>query len=88
MALLIQRVVVIANPASRSGRRLAEIARRAFIRRSIACDLVFTERPGHAAELALEHAPNYDAVFALGGDGTVMEIAGALSGLVYIHILH
>ena len=44
------------------------------------CDLVFTERPGHAAELALKHAPHYDAVFALGGDGTVMEVAGALAG--------
>lgn len=41
---------------------------------------MFTERPGHAAELALLHAPHYDAVFALGGDGTVMEIAGALAG--------
>src|SRR5262249_30279272 len=30
-------------------------------------------------ELALLHAPHYDAVFALGGDGTVMEIAGALA---------
>lgn len=48
--------------------------------RSIFCDLVFTERPGHAAELALKHAPHYDAVFALGGDGTVMEVAGALAG--------
>jgi YegS/Rv2252/BmrU family lipid kinase len=48
--------------------------------RSVECDIVFTERPGHAAELALHHAPHYDAVFALGGDGTVMEIAGALAG--------
>lgn len=42
--------------------------------------MVFTERAGHAAELALHHAPHYDAVFALGGDGTVMEIATALAG--------
>ena len=41
---------------------------------------MFTERPGHAAELAVHHAPHYDAVFALGGDGTVMEIASALAG--------
>jgi YegS/Rv2252/BmrU family lipid kinase len=80
VALLIKRVVVIANPASRNGRRLAERARRAFARRDVACDLIFTERPGHGAELAARHAPEYDAVFALGGDGTVMEIAGALSG--------
>jgi YegS/Rv2252/BmrU family lipid kinase len=71
---------VIANPASRRGRRLAESARKALASRSIDCDLVFTERPGHGAELALHHAPHYDAVFALGGDGTVMEVAGALAG--------
>lgn len=80
MALLIKSVVVIANPASRSGRRLAELARRSFARRNVDCDLIFTERPGHGAELASHHAPHYDAIFALGGDGTVMEIAGALSG--------
>ena len=28
----------------------------------------------------MQHAPNYDALFALGGDGTVMEVAGAVSG--------
>ena len=71
---------MIANPASRRGRRLAERARRALASRSIDCDLVFTERPGHGAELALHHAPHYDVVFALGGDGTVMEVAGALAG--------
>lgn len=80
MAVLIKSVVVIANPASRNGRRLAERARRAFAARDIDCDLIFTERPGHGAELASHHAPHYDAIFALGGDGTVMEIAGALSG--------
>lgn len=80
MALLIQRAIIIANPASRQGLRLAERARRALTSRSVECDLVFTERAGHAAELALHHALHYDAVFALGGDGTVMEVAGAMSG--------
>jgi diacylglycerol kinase family enzyme len=41
---------------------------------------VFTERPGHAAELAVQHAPHTTTLFALGGDGTVMEVAGAVSG--------
>lgn len=80
MAVLIGRAVVITNPASRRGYRLAERARDALTARSVECDVVFTERPGHAAELALLHAPHYDAVFALGGDGTVMEVAGALAG--------
>src|SRR5581483_12225154 len=74
VAVLIKRAVVIANPASRRGKRLAERARRALASRSVECDVIFTKAPGHAAELALEHAPRYDAVFALGGDGTAMEI--------------
>lgn len=80
MALLIERVVVIANPAARRGLRLAERARAAFEKNRVDCDLVFTQRAGHAADLALHHAPHYDAIFALGGDGTVMEVAGALAG--------
>jgi YegS/Rv2252/BmrU family lipid kinase len=38
-----------------------------------------TERSGHARELSLQHAKNYDMVFTLGGDGTAMEVAGALA---------
>lgn len=80
MAFLIKRAVVIANPAARRAGRLAERARASLIARSVECDVIFTTAPGHAAELALLHAPHYDVVFALGGDGTVMEIAGALAG--------
>ena len=80
MALLIRRALIIANPASRRGKDLAERARRALSSRSIETEILFTERPGHAAELAAAHASRYDAVFALGGDGTVMEVAGALAG--------
>src|SRR5262249_13224744 len=60
--------------------RLAERARRTFAKHGVECDLIFTERAGHGAELSLHHAPHYDAVFVLGGDGTVMEVASALSG--------
>ena len=76
----IKRAMVIANPASRSGRRLAVHARAAIEARGIACDLSLTERPGHAAELATDHAPHYDALFVVGGDGTAAEVAGALAG--------
>ena len=80
MALLIRRALVIANPASRRGKQLAEHARLALSRRSIEAVVLFTEHPGHAGELAKAHASGYDVVFALGGDGTVMEVAGALAG--------
>jgi diacylglycerol kinase (ATP) len=80
VAFLIRRALVIANPASRRGKDLAERARRALTSRSVENEILFTERPGHAGELAAAHASQYDAVFALGGDGTVMEVAGALAG--------
>jgi diacylglycerol kinase (ATP) len=44
------------------------------------CDAVLTEHPGHGAEVADALAPRYDAVFTLGGDGTAMEVVGALAG--------
>lgn len=56
------------------------VAHNALASRSVVSDVIFTERPGHAAELAVQHSPHYDAVLVLGGDGTVMEVAGALSG--------
>jgi YegS/Rv2252/BmrU family lipid kinase len=44
------------------------------------CDVVLTEWPGHAAEIARERGAAYDAVFTLGGDGTAMEAAASLAG--------
>jgi YegS/Rv2252/BmrU family lipid kinase len=79
VAVLIERAIVIANPASRRGQRLARRATEALASRSIAYELVLTERPGHAAELAIQHAPACDTLFVLGGDGTVMEVASALA---------
>jgi diacylglycerol kinase family enzyme len=41
--------------------------------------MMVTEAPGHAAIIAKTHASQYDAVFTLGGDGTVMEVLSALA---------
>jgi YegS/Rv2252/BmrU family lipid kinase len=43
------------------------------------CDLALTERSGHAREIGRARGSDYDVVFALGGDGTAMEVAGALA---------
>lgn len=80
LALLIRRALVIANPAARRGRALAAVAQRELERAGVHCDLVLTEQPGHGAQVAIARHHDYDAVFALGGDGTVMEVAGALAG--------
>jgi diacylglycerol kinase (ATP) len=78
--VVITRALLIANPASRRGKSQLGKATRAFARAGVSCDVCLTERPGHAAEIATARYRDYDAVFSLGGDGTAMEIAGALAG--------
>ena len=49
-------------------------------RAGVTCEVVTTERAGHAGEVVLDRGRSFDAVFTLGGDGTAMEAAGALAG--------
>ncbi len=77
---VLKRALLIANPASRRGGRFVDESRRAIIAAGAECDVLLTERSGHAAEMALGVGRNYDVVFTLGGDGTAMEVAGALAG--------
>jgi YegS/Rv2252/BmrU family lipid kinase len=79
LVLLTTRVLLIANPASRRGARLIERAIRAVQRTGATIDVANTERSGHAAEIASARAEQYDVVLTLGGDGTAMEVAGALA---------
>jgi YegS/Rv2252/BmrU family lipid kinase len=74
----IGRVLLIVNPASRRAARIRRKALKAFAEAGVDCDVMSTEAPGHAATIAKTHAHKYDAVFTLGGDGTVMEVLGAL----------
>jgi diacylglycerol kinase (ATP) len=75
----IERVLLIVNPASRRGLRIRARTVKAFADARVHCDVMQTEAPGHAAVLAHDHAHEYEAVFTLGGDGTVMEVLGALA---------
>jgi len=75
----ISRVMLIVNPASRRGARIRQKAIDAFSKAGVGCDVMPTAAPGHAAILAADHAHKYDAVFTLGGDGTVMEVLGVLA---------
>ena len=43
------------------------------------CEVANTERAGHAAEIAASRGAEFDVVLTLGGDGTAMEVAGALA---------
>ena len=75
----IRRALVIVNPAARRGNSAARSAARAFAALGIACDVVVTQRSGHAGEVAVANSGDYDAIFALGGDGTAVEVIGALA---------
>ena len=75
----VERVMMIVNPASRRGSRIRRKAVAAFADAGVECDVMLTEGPGHAGVLAKGHAHKYDAVFTLGGDGTVMEVLSALA---------
>ena len=73
------RVLLIVNPASRRGARVRDKAVRAFQKAGVSLDVMETEASGHGSQLAAAHGPNYDAVFTLGGDGTAIEVIGALA---------
>jgi diacylglycerol kinase (ATP) len=80
MELLRGPFLLVANPAARRARSRLAAAARALGARGARVDIATTERPGHAAEIAAARAANYQAVFTLGGDGTAMEVVGALAG--------
>jgi diacylglycerol kinase (ATP) len=79
LVVLTSRVLLIANPASRRGALLIDRARDAVVATGASCEVARTERAGHAAEIAATRGREFDVVLTLGGDGTAMEVAGALA---------
>ena len=75
-----KRILLIANPASgqhRGERRLAQASKRlASLGHAVTGTL--TESAGHATRLAKSNAPDFEIIAALGGDGTVNEVANGL----------
>lgn len=70
-----QSVAVIVNPATRGNvNRILNLLQEASPR-GTRVEVFITERSGHAQDLAREHAAWADVLVAVGGDGTVGEIA-------------
>jgi YegS/Rv2252/BmrU family lipid kinase len=75
-----KRILFIVNPISghRDKRKFGEEAAAVLGGGDITYEIVFTERAGHATELASETVGDYDIVAAVGGDGTLNEVARGL----------
>ena len=74
-------VRVIVNPAAAGGRgrKAAGLLLAELERRGVRCDAEWTRAPGHAVELAARAARDgVGRVVAVGGDGTVHEVAQGL----------
>ena len=76
-----KRILFIINPkAGTKNKAIAEKAIRNYIDYDkFEPDFCYTDYQGHARELSLKEINSYDIIAAVGGDGTVNEIASALS---------
>lgn len=75
------KCLLVVNPRSGTSEkgRIVKRAIEELLKAGICVETTFTERPGHATELAEAAASDgVDIVVAVGGDGTVNEVARAL----------
>ena len=78
-----RRVVFLVNPAAENGaagRRWPELAHQAAAL-GLSGDALLSERPGQLVELARKAAGEAELLVAVGGDGTVNEVANGIAGL-------
>lgn len=76
-----KKIVFVVNPISGVGRKdqLPEVVDKYIDRESNDVEIIFTEYAGHAFEIAKQKAvAGVDIVVAVGGDGTVNEVARGL----------
>lgn len=78
-----ERVRVILNPRAAGGKALARLpeVESALSRAGFAHEIVLTQGPAHATQLArAAHADGVEIVAVMGGDGTLNEVAQAFLG--------
>ena len=78
----VKRAVLIVNPYSTqvTGERIGAV--EDVLRERIELQTEFTQRPGHATELAAAYAAETDAVLVFSGDGTYNEALNGADGAV------
>lgn len=78
---------IIANPRAGHGRNLNNLERLQELmkRRGLDCELLKTERPGHATELARRAVESgSEELMVMGGDGTIGEV---IDGVVHSNVV-
>lgn len=71
----------IINPIAGKGKalRFIEYIERYMEENKLAYNLIYTEKTGQATGLVLENIEDYDVFVAVGGDGTIKEVAEGIS---------
>lgn len=77
-----KKALFIINPISGTGKQdvFIDLFNKYFNANQFNANVVYTEYAGHATELSQEASLEYDLVVAVGGDGTVNEVARGLIG--------
>ena len=81
--MALQKILFIINPFSGLGRKkkVPSLIQEHLDTKKYSYEIAYTQYAGHATELAAAAVKNdYDAVIAVGGDGSVNEVAAALIG--------
>jgi diacylglycerol kinase family enzyme len=83
MLVSVKRAVLIVNPYSThvTGKRITAVERA--LREWAELETEFTQRPGHATELAAEFAGRVDAIVVFSGDGTYNEALNGADGVPF-----
>jgi diacylglycerol kinase (ATP) len=83
-------ILFIANPVSgnKNLESIIEIISKVIDADKFKYDIKITERAGEAKEMTKQNETNYEAIIAIGGDGTINEIASVLVNKnVYLGII-
>ena len=76
------KILFIVNPISGIGRqkKIEDLIEKNLDTQKFDYQIVYTQYPGHAVKIAEESAPDFDVITAVGGDGSINEIARSLAG--------
>ncbi|CAA9551000.1 MAG: hypothetical protein AVDCRST_MAG73-2913 [uncultured Thermomicrobiales bacterium] len=76
----LRRVLVVANPATRRNVDAVMVALREAAPAGVSLEILLTDGPGAAVAITERAADGADVVVAVGGDGTVADVATGLRG--------